>query len=182
VSAAGTRSRLRPAGVALLALVALALAAGEAGWSGRPGQVVMSTSQAALDRPIDADHSGSVVLDLPFGLRGGLPLYGKPISARALLLATADGHPRAISYTSWVPAPTAAAITAHAFYRRLIAAQRGRDSSPAQQAAARQDARRMDIGWVLAWQRPGPAVSRYLAATRFRLSYQADGVAVYQPR
>jgi hypothetical protein len=182
VSAAGTRSRLRPAGVALLALTALALAAGEAGWSGQPGQVVMSTSQAALDRPIDADHSGSVVLDLPFGLRGGLPLYGKPISARALLLATADGHPRAISYTSWVPAPTAAAITAHAFYRRLIAAQRGQGSSPAQQSAARQDARRMDIGWVLAWQRPGPAVSRYLAATGFRFSYRADGVAVYQPR
>ena len=70
----------------------------------------MSTALPALDRPIAADHSGSIVLDLPFGLRGGLPLYGKPVSAQPLLLATADGHPRAISYTSWVPEPTAAAM------------------------------------------------------------------------
>ena len=141
----------------------------------------MPAAVPALDRPIAADHSGSIVLDLPFGLRGGLPLYGKPISARALLLATADGHPRAISYTSWVPAPTAAAITAHAFYRRLIAAQRGLGSSPQQQSAARLDASRMGIGWVIEWNRPRPAVSRYLAATGFRFSYRADGVAVYRP-
>ena len=177
-----TRNPPRSLIAGLLALIVLALAAGEAGWSGQPFHAAMSTAQPALDRPIAADHSGSVVLDLPFGLRGGLPLYGKPISARALLLATADGHPRAISYTSWVPAPTAAAIAAHPFYRRLIAAQRGRGSSPAQQSAARQDARRMDIGWVLGWDRPGPAVRRLLAAAGFRLSYRAAGVAVYRPR
>jgi len=175
------RDRARPAVAAALALTVLPLAVLEAGWSGQPGQPTMRTTLPALDRPIAADQSGSIVLDIPFGLRGGLPLYGMPISPRALLLATADGHPRAISYTSWVPAPTAAAITAHAFYRHLTAAQHGRRSSPGQQAAAQRDARRMDIGWVLAWDRLRPAVSRYLAATGFRFSYRADGVSVYRP-
>ena len=82
-----------------------------------------------------------------------------------LVIATADGHPRAISYTSWVPAPTAAAITRHAFFRQLMAAQHGRRSAPAQQAAARLDARGMDIGWVIAWRQLRPAVSKYLAAS-----------------
>jgi hypothetical protein len=121
------------------------------------------------------------VVDIPFGLRGGIPLYGSGISPRPLLLATADGHPRAISYSSWVPAPTAAAITGHAFYAGLIAAQHGQRSSPVQRAAARQDAGRMDIGWVLGWQRLRPAVRRYLTATGFRFSYRADGVSVYRP-
>ena len=31
----------------------------------------------AGSRPIAADHSGSIVLDVPFGLRGGIPQYGK---------------------------------------------------------------------------------------------------------
>ena len=166
----------RPLAVAVLALAVL-----EAGWSGNPPRAEMRTALPALDRPIAADHSGSIVVDIPFGLRGGLPLYGSPISPRPLLLATADGHPRAISYTSWVPAATAAAILGHPFYRRLIAAQHGHRSSAAQFAAARQDARGMDIGWVLAWHRLRPAVSRYLTATGFRFSYRADGVSVYRP-
>ena len=175
------RGHLRPAAAAVLALTILPLAALEAGWSGLPYRETMRTALPALDGPIAADRSDSIVVDVPFGLRGGLPLYGSGISAGPLLLATADGHPRAISYTSWVPAPTAAAVTAHAFYRRLIAAQHGQRSSPAQQAAARRDARSMDVGWVLAWRRPGPAVSSYLTESGFRFSYRADGVSVYRP-
>ena len=93
------RSRARP-----LLVAALALAVLEAGWAGIPHRGTMLTALPALDRPIAADRSGSIVLDIPFGLRGGIPLYGSAISPRPLLLATADGHPRAISYSSWVPA------------------------------------------------------------------------------
>ena len=128
-----------------------ALATLEAGWSGSPGIPTMATALPGVDRPIAADHSGSIVVDVPFGLRGGLGLYGAPIAPQALLLATADGHPRAIAYTSWVPAPTTAAIKAHPFYDQLVAAQRGRRGSAAQYAAARLDARHMAIGWVLVW-------------------------------
>ena len=177
------RARARP----LLAVVAV-LGLLEAGWSGSPDVGLMSATLPALDRPIAADHSASVVLDVPFGLRGGLGLYGTGISNQALLLATADGHPRAVAYASWVPRPTAAAINAQPFYRGLVAAQRRRLVSSRRLAAARRDARRLDIGWVLVWPTPGrlitramPLVVRYLSLAGFVFDYRADGVSVYRP-
>ena len=175
---------------ALIALVAV-LGVLEAGWSGSPGPAPMPTALPALDRPVAADHSGSVVLDLPFGLRGGLPLYGSHIPLAALLIATADGHPRAISYTAWVPPPTIAAIASHPFYAQLVRVQDNVPLAPAagrggaqvtaeQLAAARRDLRRLDIGWALAWPPANPSVERYLAATGFRFAYHADGVTVFR--
>jgi hypothetical protein len=172
------------AGVAAVGLL-------EAGWSGSPGPAPMPTTLPALDRPIAADHSGSIVLDIPFGLRGGLPLYGSRLATAALLIATADGHPRAISYTAWVPPPTIAHIARHPFFAELVRAQegvplapglsrRGSQISPAELAAARQDLRHLRIGWALVWQAGNHAVIGYLTATGFRFSYRADGVAVYR--
>jgi hypothetical protein len=138
----------------------------------------MPTTIIALDSPIAADHSNSIVVDIPFGLRGGLGLYGAGISPRSLLLATADGHLRAISYTSWVPAPTKAGISRQPFYSRLAAAQHGRSSSAAQLAAARGDARRLDIGWVLPWSTSGNLVRSQLAATGHRSGEVIHGLKV----
>lgn len=168
-----------------LIIVVAALGALEAGWSGSPGVKTMATALPRADRPIAADHSGSIVVDVPFGLRGGLGLYGGAIAPQALLLATADGHPRAIAYTSWVPVPTTAAIKAHPFYDQLVAAQRGRRASAAQDAAARLDARRMAIGWVLVWENHirlhTRQVMAFLTASGFRFDYRAAGVMVYRP-
>ncbi len=164
-----------------LIIVVAALGTLEAGWSGSPGVGVMPSTLPALDRPIAADHSDSIVLDVPFGLTGGLGLYGAEMAPPAILIATADGHPRAIAYASWVPAPTRAAISAHPFYRRLVAAQRGQRTSAKTLAAARRDARRLDIGWVLVWRTGNPVVIRYLTATGFRFDYRADRVSVYRP-
>ncbi len=102
-------------------VVVAALAVLEAGSTGLPKTGLMPAALPALDHAIAADHSGSIVLDVPFGLRGGIPQYGKPSAPPALVLATADGHPRAISYTSWVPPKTAAGILAHPFYAQLTA-------------------------------------------------------------
>jgi hypothetical protein len=174
----------------LIAVVA-AVSVLEAGWSGSPGPGPMPTALAALDRPIAADHSGSIVLDIPFGLRGGLPLYGSRLATPALLIATADGHPRAISYTAWVPQPTITRIARHPFFAQLVRSQEGvpvapelspagSQISPAELAAARQDLRHLRIGWALVWQTGHHAVISYLTATGFRFSYRADGVAVYR--
>ena len=176
----------RPLIVAVAALGVL-----EAGWSGSPGPGAMPTTLAALDRPIAADRSGSIVLDLPFGLRGGLPLYGSRLATAPLLIATADGHPRAISYTAWVPAPTIARIAGHPFFAQLVRVQDGVPLAPgrspsggqvsaADLAAARGDLTRLDIGWALVWPTASPAVIPYLTATGFRLGYRADGVTVYR--
>jgi hypothetical protein len=165
-----------------LIIVVAALGALEAGWPGSPDIKTIATALPAVDRPIAADHSGSIVVDVPFGLRGGLGQYGGVIAPQALLLATADGHPRAIAYTSWVPVPT---TKAHPFYDQLVAAQRGRRASAAQDAAARRDASRMAIGWVLVWEAHTRLTTRritaFLDAAGFRFDYRAAGVMVYRP-
>jgi hypothetical protein len=163
-----------------LIAVVVALGVLEAGWSGSHGIGVMPTALPAVDRPVAADHSGSIVLDVPFGLRGGIGLYGSPISREALVLATADGHPRAVSYTSWVPAQTKTGIARHPFYAWLVAAQHGRQVPAAGLAAARRDVRGMDIGWVLVWSKADRAV-QYLTSIGFVFDYRADQVSVYRP-
>jgi hypothetical protein len=166
--------------------VVAALAVLEAGW-GAGGLGQMATAYPALDRPVAADHSGSVVVDVPFGMRGGIPLYGGLIPPSALVMATADGHPRAESYTSWVPAPTIRQIRSQLFYRLLVGTQSflpgkpiNLHATPAQLAQAAQNARHMHIGWVIVWVN-NPVAARYLAATGFRLDYRADGASVYRP-
>jgi hypothetical protein len=176
-----------------LVIVAAAVAALEAGYPGKPGQVIAPSTLAALDGPIAADHSGSVVVDVPFGIRGD-PRYGKHISPFALVLATADGHPRAVSYTGAGDAQTIARIRRHAFYAGLVAARRGHAIPPGRLAAARRDLRTLHVGWVLVWTArwmsagmPGSgslhyaAILHYLNETGFRFGYRADGVLVYRP-
>jgi hypothetical protein len=104
--------------------------------------------------------------------------------------ATADGHPRAIAYISRLPESELAAERRHPFYADLLTAQQTPSSlyrelfapgapAAARLAAARQDARRMDIGWVIVWSST-PVILRYLTATGFRFGYRADGAAVYR--
>jgi hypothetical protein len=169
---------------ARLALVpVLALGILEAGWSGGPGFGTMPAALPALDRPIAADHSASIVVDVPFGIKGGVPDKngGAQFSPEAQVLATADGHPRAVAYLARVPAATLAGIRAEPFYAGLLSAQDGNQRlSPARLRAARLNARAMDVGWVLVWRRSS-AVLSYLDGTGFRFGYRADGVSVYRP-
>jgi len=175
-----------------LIVVVAAAALLESGYATLPSVRAMPTTLPALDAPIAADHSGSIVVDFPFGLRGGIPEYGRPFSPRALLIATADGHPRLIAYTSWVPARTREQIAGRPFYAALEKVQHGIPLAPAknaagnqvtaaQVAAARADARKLGVGWVLVWTTQNPVVRKFLDATGFRFSYQADGVSVYRP-
>jgi hypothetical protein len=127
------------------------------------------------------------VVDAPFGLRGGVPLYGGQFAPQSLVLATNDGHPRAVSYTSWVPAATIRGIKKQPFYRLLVSSSNYIPDSPvvlkatpAQLAAAERNARRMHVGWVLVWTK-NPLIAKYLVTTGFRLDYRADGAAVYRP-
>ena len=176
------QARARALAASSLLLAAAAGVALESGWTGGgPVRASIPASLPALDGPIAADHSGSIVVDVPFGIRGGLPeRYGARIEPESLVLASSDGHPRAISYTSWIPLPTLRAVRRHPFYARLAAAQNGHPSSARQGLLARADARHMDVGWVLVW-RSAPDVLHYLAQAGFRFGYRADGVAVYRP-
>jgi hypothetical protein len=174
-------------------IVVAALAALEAGWTGIPRPMTVPTALPALDRPIAADHSGSVVVDVPFIIRGPQE-YGGPAPTFAMALATADGHPRGISISSTVPERTIAEISSHPFYSGLVAAQQGRRITPAHIAAARQDLGKLGVGWILVWppgwtsqpnaaarQGPRRLILHYLTATGCLFDYQADGVMVYRP-
>jgi hypothetical protein len=190
-----------------LIAVVIALGVLELGYSGNSKIGTMATSYPRLDGPIAADHSGSIVVDVPYGLRGGIPEYGGRFAAQALVMATADGHPRAVAYVSRIPAPTLNAIQKNAFYTHLIQTQHftfapvtvpltaaaaaarplwARKLSSytpltaAQVAAGRRWAARMHIGWVVVWY-SNPAIVQYLHQTGFRFAYRADRVSVYQP-
>jgi hypothetical protein len=175
-------------------VVVAALALLEAGSTGLLHTGLMPAGLPGLDRPIAADHSGSVVLDVPFGLRGGIPQYGKQMAPPALVIATADGHPRSIAYTSWVPSTTATGIMAHPFYAQLMRAQSdiplaprrnraGNQVTPAELAAARADLRSLGIGWALVWapaSHVNPPVDAYLRAVGFRFDYRTDRALVFR--
>src|SRR5437762_3285774 len=145
-------ARARPVLVVLLVLGVL-----EAGWSGNITTrmwpiVVMPTALPSLNAPIAADHSHSIVVDIPFGIRGGLPVTGRPFPPESMVLATADGHPLADGYASRIPSTTLAGIAKRPFYAALLRLQAGlRPDTPAQLSAARRSARLMHVGWVLVW-------------------------------
>jgi hypothetical protein len=182
-------ARARPVLVVLLMLGIL-----EAGWSGnlttRMWPIgVMPTALPGLDAPIAADHSHSIVVDIPFGIRGGLPVTGRPFPPESMVLATADGHPLADGYASRIPSATLAGIDQRPFYSALLRLQTGlRPNTSAQLRAARRSARLMHIGWVLVWvhsptiRRFLPGLWRFLPGTGFRFDYRADGVSVYRRR
>jgi hypothetical protein len=169
----------RHAGAGVIPVLVLALL--ETGWSGNPGIGSMPTALPRLDGPIAAQHTSSIVVDVPFGIRGGLPVIGDGFAPESMVLATADGHPLANALISRIPAGTLKGIEGSAFYAALLNAQGGQHrTTSAQFQAAKVSARAMNIGWVLVWRRE-PDVLRLLRVTGFRQAYQADGVQVYRP-
>ena len=70
------RDHAAPVMIAVLAVAVL-----EAGLSTPPGAGTMPTALPALDRPIAADHSRSIVVDVPFGIRGGVGIMRRAVCA-----------------------------------------------------------------------------------------------------
>jgi hypothetical protein len=154
-------------------------------------QLTLPTAMPALDGPIAADHSPSIVVDVPLGVRSAVPLpdEGAGFNFEAEIQATADGHPRAVAYVSRLPESVLAAVRRHPFYAGLLTAQQepanppgplaARETDPAGLAAARLDARRMNVGWAIVWS-PTPAILDYLQAVGLRFDYRAGGALVYR--
>jgi hypothetical protein len=152
------------------------------GGMGIPPVGTMPAALPRLDGPIAADRSRSVVVDVPFGLRGGVGITGRAFSLHTLMLAAADGHPLGDAYLSRVPAVTARDIAREPFYAGLMRAQRSRHRrlTQAEVRTATVNATTMQIGWVLLWVR-NKDLQHYLTSTGFRLDYEADGAMVYRP-
>jgi hypothetical protein len=179
----------RPVLAAAGIVVIVAAGALEAGWSAASAPT-MPVDMPKVDATIAADHSHSIVVDVPFGLRGGVGLTGFKMQPESLVLATDDGHPRAISYSSWVPQPTRAGILGNPFYRCLYGAQNGQRHvcDAAQVAQARASLKHgPQIGWVIVWhsrtRAARPSVIDYLRATGFYIDYRVNtpdaGISVW---
>jgi hypothetical protein len=162
-------------------IAVLAVAVLEAGLSTPPGAGTMPTALPALDRPIAADHSGSIVVDVPFGIRGGVGMRGDPFAPESQVLATADGHPLAVANLSRIPPATDSGIHSEPFYADLMTVQNSRYHFTNEHLIeAAENARSMHIGWVLLWT-PDPHIRHFLRTTGFQFAYQAHGVWVYRP-
>jgi hypothetical protein len=164
----------------VLLIPVLALGIFEAGLGTPAGAKTMASSYPALDRPIAADLSGSIVLDVPFGLRGGTGVTGQAFVPQAQVLATADEHPLADALLSRVLATTVTAINAEPFYHDLLSTQTGHTFSPAELLAAAKNAADMHIGWILLWEW-NKNMRAFLVATGFNYAYRADGASVWRP-
>ena len=165
-----------------LLVAVLALAVLEAGLTTPPhARTTMRTSFPVLDNPIAADHSASIVVDVPFGLRGGTGVTGLPFPPQTQVLATHDGHPLANALLSRVPTGVREAIDAEPFYADLISTQSGRYKfTPGQLLAARRNAAQMHVGYVLLWVF-NKHLRNFLVQTGFRYLYRAEGASVWQP-
>jgi hypothetical protein len=182
------RRKIAPAAVVVLALAVL-----EMGAVGVAAQPTMPVGLPALDRPIAADHSNSIVVDVPVGIRSAVPFAGEgaAFNPEVQMLAAADGHPRTIAYVSRMSRSYLVRIQQHPFYRYLLDLQQrytrgftealfGRHGQGSPElTAARQDAHRMDVGWAIIWS-PENGYLRYLKAVGFRFAYRADGISVYR--
>ncbi len=176
-----------------LVIVAL-IAVTELGWSGAqfgggvphltlstqvPAGAAMPTDLPAVDRGIKADHSHSLVVDVPLGFRSGTLEYGAPFEPEALVLATLDEHPRAVGYVARLPEHTVARLARHHFYTGMMTAQHGARPTQSEVREAAADARAIHVGWVVVWEKVTPRLERYLTETGFHLAYTASGVSVY---
>jgi hypothetical protein len=182
---------LRRNAVKPVLVVVLALSLVELGWSGNPpGNVMprplristMPTSYSKIDKGIAADHSSSIVVDFPFGIRGGPPIWGPAFAPEAQVIATADGHPLADGLISRVPAATLSGIQSNAFYVGLVACwhtpKEVLHTASFPQAAS--DAKRMNVDWVIVWPTHLPhTIKHYLEATGFKVAYRVRQVVVY---
>lgn len=171
-------------------VVGLAAAVLELGWGGNPpGQVMpaslhvgtMGTSYPKIDGPIAADHSNSIVVDFPFGIRGGPPVLGPQFAPQTELMATADQHRLADALISRPPAATMTGINHIAFYRALLDITHQIRISGELRHTAWAGAKYRKINWVIVWpdQMVPLSISGFLKHVGFKLDYEVRGIKVF---
>ena len=145
----------------------------------------------AVYGPIAADHSDSIVVDVPLGWVTAINTAGaRGYVIEPVLRATEHGHPIAYGFTNRLSDERFARLGSHPFYAGLMYEQYGgriawptpAPPPPPSPAAARADRERLGVGWAVVWPDPevSPGVTRYLEATGFRRHPAAGGFVVYR--
>jgi len=194
LAAAGVDWLCRRAAPALVMVSVLAVCEMGTAGIGLTPPVTMPLALPRADGPIAADHSRSIVVDIPLGVRGGVPVPGEgaAFDPEVQVQAAADGHPRTAAMISRLPPSVLARVKSYPFYHELFWLQEFRAQrrfrggrlprwvvDAAQLAADRRSALGMHIGWAIMWKSL-PTVSDYLREVGFRFDYAADGTRVYR--
>lgn len=155
---------------------------------------LVPVSRKAVYRPIRADHSQSVVVDVPFGWVASLRNVGvKGYRTEPVLRATEHGHPIASGFTNRLSDWRFGELAEHPFYAGLIRLQYDdptglqpwpTDHPPRDPGieAARADRQAIGIRWAVVHPDASRRVIPYLKATGFRWSHAADGIVVFRAR
>jgi hypothetical protein len=143
-------------------------------------------TQATLYAPIKADHSNSIVVDVPLIWLTGTRYLGTPTNYAAMLRATQHGHPIAYGVVGRADVELLQSLARNRFYTDLMILQ-GQASLAAVPVPTspdpnegRRDARQLHVGWVVVQPTADPAVLTYLRETGFRLVVEDQGVRVFR--
>ena len=165
----------------LLAL-ALALAALDLG---DPMAFEGDISRPDLYDVIRADKSDSIVVDVPLAMVTGPRWIGNPSNNEAMLRASEHEHPIAYGVVGRAHSNLLVAQATNRFYDDLMLLQGGSVFYAAiplseDPVAGRQNARDLNVGWVVVQPTAFPAIPIYLRKAGFRLVATHEGVRLFK--
>jgi len=166
-----------------IVVAALAFAVVESGFpDGGSGKQWTSADQPPLTRPIGADKSDSVVVEVPLGFVSGTAGVGEAREQRAMMLAARHHHPIANAYLSRMDQEKVAELASHRFYADLIALQNAGvpDAAiPLDRTAALADLDATRARWVIVRNGIPQRVVRYLKGLGFEMVARDNGDTLF---
>jgi hypothetical protein len=137
-----------------------------------------------LYAPVKADHSRSIVVDVPLGFLGANTGDGaSPGQMEPMLRATEHEHPIAEAYLSRISPELVEKLGSYPLYYSLIDLQGpagASQPSPASPALARASAQSLDARWVVVWPAANRRVLAYLRAVGYRQVTTEQGILLYK--
>jgi hypothetical protein len=153
---------------------------------GSPMSFEGEIKQPSLYRPIRADRSRSIVVDVPLAWVTATRFLGTLTNAQALLRATEHRHPIAYGFVTRANVDLLFDLAKNRFYTDLMILQGGAllgavpVPGSVDVAAGRRNARELGVGWAVVQPNAAPAVANYLNATGFHLVREHRGIRLFR--
>jgi hypothetical protein len=134
---------------------------------------------------IRADKSDSIVVDVPLAMVTGPRWIGNPSNNEAMLRASEHEHPIAYGVVGRAHSDLLVAQATNRFYDDLMLLQGGSVFYAAiplseDPVAGRQNARDLNVGWVVVQPTAFPGIPVYLRKAGFRLVATSKGVRLFK--
>ena len=156
----------------------------ESGVAADKGFRLVPLKRSQLYEPVRRDKGSSIVVDVPLTFAGGNGGVGDPGPVEAMLRATEHGHPIAGGFVSRLAHQRTDRLTQHRFYTDVLAIQKGLGNNPGfrppDPREGADDARRLNVGWVVVWPDASSDVPEYLRRAGFVPDRNVDGIRLYR--